>query len=62
MPTLRQMSITPRVTVGLGWLVLAPLGLLGDHCAEHWIIVTAVLIVMAVAALVFWWRWEQEIK
>jgi hypothetical protein len=50
------------VTVTVGWLVLLAVEFLDDHWTERSIITTAVFIVMAVAVLVYWWRWEQEIK
>ena len=61
-PTLDQVSIMLLVTVTVGWLVLLAVEFLDLHWTERSIITTAVLIVMAVAVLVFWWRWEQEIK
>ena len=65
MPTLRQMSIMLQVVITLGWSMLLALEFLDDqflddHLTKRWIIGTAVLIVMAIAALAFWWRWEQE--
>ena len=62
MPTLRQMSIMLQVIIALGWSMLLALEFLDDQWTERWIIGTAVLILMAIAALAFWWRWEQEIK
>jgi len=62
MPTLRQMSIMLQVIIALGWSMLLALEFLDNHWTERWIIGTAVLILMAIAALAFWWRWEQEIK
>ena len=61
-PTLNQVSIMLLVTVTVGWLVLLAVEFLDLHWTERSIITTSVLIVMAVAVLVFWWRWEQEIK
>ena len=61
-PTLNQVSIMLLVTVTVGWLVLLAVEFLDDHWTERSIITTAVFIVMAVAVLVYWWRWEQEIK
>jgi hypothetical protein len=65
MPTLRQMSILLQVIITLGWSMLLALEFfddqfLDDHLTKRWIIGTGVLIVMAIAVLAFWWRWEQE--
>ena len=64
MPTLRHMSIMLQVIITLGWSMLLALEFFDDNqlWTERWIIGTAVLIVMAIAALAFWWRWEREIK
>jgi hypothetical protein len=64
MPTLRHLSIMLQVIITLGWSMLLALEFFDDNqlWTERWIIGTAVLIVMAIAALAFWWRWEREIK
>jgi len=59
MPTLRQMSIMLQVIIALGWSMLLALEFLDNHWTERWIIGTAVLIVMTIAALVFWWHSAQ---
>ena len=56
------MSIMLQVIIALGWSMLLALEFLENHWIQSWIIGTAVLILMAIAALAFWWRWEQEIK
>ena len=62
MPTLRQLSIMLQVIITLGWSMLLALVFFDENWTERWIIGTAVLILTAIAALAFWWRWEQEIK
>jgi len=52
MPTLRHMSIMLQVIITLGWSMLLALEFFDDNqlWTKRWIIGTAVLIVMAIAA------------